>query len=188
MSKLTEFKAKDKYKILNWKEYNESLKNRGKITLWISKEAINSWAYTGTRERGGKIGYSDLAIKTCLTIKQVIHLKLRQTEGFVNSLFEIMSLEINAPDYSTLSRRAGKLQIELKAIKQKGNIDIQPGERAGAAQRDSDSCGFGAAFGVPQSGAEFAVRGGASPSGCLRFAGACVNSFGDGCLVPDYKE
>lgn len=124
MSKQTEFKVKDKYKILNWKQYNESLKNRGRITLWISDAAINSWAFTGSRERGGKIVYSDLAIKTCLTIKQVIHLKLRQTEGFVNSLFEIMSIDKKAPDYSTLSRRAGNLQIELKAKKQKGNIDI----------------------------------------------------------------
>jgi len=124
MSEQLKFKAKDKYKILNWSEYNKSLKNRGRITLWISDEAINSWAYTGPRERGGKIEYSDLAIETCLTIKQVIHLKLRQTEGFVNSLFEIMSVEKKAPDYSTLSRRAGNLQIKLKAIKQKGSIDI----------------------------------------------------------------
>jgi len=124
MSKQPEFKVKDIYKILNWSKYNESLKNRGRITLWISKEAINSWAYTGLRERGGKIDYSDLAIKTCITIKQVLHLKLRQTEGFVNSLFEIMAIEKKAPDYSTLSRRAGSLQIELGAIKQKGNIDI----------------------------------------------------------------
>jgi len=124
MSKQAEFKVKDKYKILNWKKYNESLKNRGRITLWISDDAIDSWAYTGSRERGGKIVYSDLSIETCLTIKQVIHFKLRQTEGFVNSLFEIMRLKIKSPNYSTLSRRAGKLQIELKAIKQKGNIDI----------------------------------------------------------------
>ena len=91
MSKQTEFIPKDKYKILNWTEYYESLKNRGSITLWISDEAINSWSYTGSRERGGKIEYSDLAIETCLTIKQVLHLKLRQTEGFVNSLFEIIN-------------------------------------------------------------------------------------------------
>jgi len=124
MSKHQEFKAKDKYKILNWSDYNNSLKNRGRITLWISNEALDSWVYTGSRKRGGKIEYSDLAIETCLTIKQVIHLKLRQTEGFVNSLFELMSVEKEAPDYSTLSRRAGSLQIELKATKQKGGIDI----------------------------------------------------------------
>ena len=119
MSKQQEFDNKDKYKILNWPEYNKSLKNRGRITLWISDDAIKSWAYTGSRERGGKIEYSDLAIETCLTIKQVMHLKLRQTEGFVNSLFELMSVEKTSPDYSTLSRRAGSLQIKLKATKQK---------------------------------------------------------------------
>lgn len=124
MSKQQEFDNKDKYKILNWPEYNKSLKKRGRITLWISDDAIKSWAYTGSRERGGKIEYSDLAIETCLTIKQVMHLKLRQTEGFVNSLFELMSVGKTSPDYSTLSRRAGSLQIKLKATKQKEGIDI----------------------------------------------------------------
>jgi len=124
MSKQQESKSKDKYKILNWGEYNKSLKNRGRITLWISDDAVTAWEYEGQRERGGKIVYSDLAIETCLTIKQVFHLKLRQTEGFVESLFTIMEIEKSVPDFSTMSRRAGTLEINLKAIKQSGNIDI----------------------------------------------------------------
>ena len=124
MSKQQEPKSKDKYKILNWTEYNMSLKDRGRITLWISEDAVKSWEYKGPREQGGKIIYSDLAIETCLTIKQVLHLKLRQAEGFVESLLTIMKIEKSVPDYSTLSRRAGALKIDLKATKQSGNIDI----------------------------------------------------------------
>lgn len=59
-----------------------------------------------------------------MTLKQVLGLKLRQTEGFVESLFVIMAIEKSVPDYSTLSRRAGKLEIDLKVTKKSGNIDI----------------------------------------------------------------
>ena len=117
MDKYQEFKSKSKYKITNWAEYNNSLKRRGNITVWISEQAIKAWEYEGKRERGGKIDYSDLAIETCLTIKQVMHLKLRQTEGFVESLFVILKVFKSVPDYSTLSRRAGKLNIDLKVLK-----------------------------------------------------------------------
>ena len=124
MNKHQEPKSKDKYKILNWKEYNNSLKNRGNITIWISEEAIKAWEYDGQRKRGGRIDFSDLAISTCLTIKQVMHLKLRQTEGFIEGLFRIMKIFKRVPDYSTMSRRAGKLEIDLKAVKQSGDINI----------------------------------------------------------------
>ena len=124
MSKEQEFECKSKYKITNWAEYNKGLKNRGNITVWISDEAIEAWEFVGKRERGGKVDYSDLAIETCLTIKQVMHLKLRQTEGFVESLFAILKVVKSVPDYSTLCRRAGKLKIDLKVVKQGDNITI----------------------------------------------------------------
>jgi len=28
--------AKKKYRVTNWREYNESLRNRGDLTIWIS--------------------------------------------------------------------------------------------------------------------------------------------------------
>jgi hypothetical protein len=31
------------YKITNWREYNEALKKRGSITLWLSTEIIKAW-------------------------------------------------------------------------------------------------------------------------------------------------
>ena len=124
MNKQTQLQCKDKYKIINWKEYNESLKQRGSITIWISEEALELWKYTGPKLKGGQKKYSDLAIETSLTIRKVYHLKLRQTEGFVNSLIQIMQVNLEVPDYSTLSRRAGKLNISLGNFKDNGNIDI----------------------------------------------------------------
>ena len=36
-------------------------------------------------------------------LRLIFHLPLRQTEGFLNSLFALMSSERSAPDHTTLS-------------------------------------------------------------------------------------
>ena len=35
--------AKKKYKVTNWREYNTALKQRGYLTIWISKEIEHNW-------------------------------------------------------------------------------------------------------------------------------------------------
>tara|TARA_R110002167_G_scaffold248615_1_gene454690 strand:- start:515 stop:733 length:219 start_codon:yes stop_codon:yes gene_type:complete len=42
----------------------------------------------------------------------VYKLPLRQAQGFIDSIFEQMCLPIKWPDYSTLSRRLGELNIK----------------------------------------------------------------------------
>jgi hypothetical protein len=32
-----------KYTVTNWSEYNESLRLRGDITVWLSDDAIENW-------------------------------------------------------------------------------------------------------------------------------------------------
>ena len=34
---------KQKYKLTNWSEYNEALRRRGDIIVWLSDEAIAKW-------------------------------------------------------------------------------------------------------------------------------------------------
>ena len=58
--------------------------------------------------------YSDLAIETILTLRLLFHLPLRQTEGFVMSLFEMMKVSLPIPDHTTLSRRSKSLKPLLK--------------------------------------------------------------------------
>ncbi|NMM36340.1 MAG: hypothetical protein HHJ09_02350 [Glaciimonas sp.] len=50
--------------------------------------------------------YSDLAIETGLMLRLAVHLPLRQTEGLMTSVFELMGVSLCIPDHSTLSRRA----------------------------------------------------------------------------------
>ena len=65
--------GKDKYKVRNWSEYNEGLKKRGAITIWIHKDAIEQWRYQGEKKKGGQFTYSDKAIEICLIVRKVYH-------------------------------------------------------------------------------------------------------------------
>lgn len=111
---------KKQYRVKNWTEYNESLKQRGSLHVWIDEEALSKWYAEPTHKQGSQPVYSDLAIKTTLQFGKVFHQKLRQTEGLVSSVFNLMNLELDVPDYTTLSRRGGSIKIKLpKKYKEK---------------------------------------------------------------------
>ncbi len=111
--------TKTVYRVKNWSAYNQALIDRGRITLWLSEEALAAWRYEGPVQRGAQFYYSDLAIETSLTLGKLFHIALRQTQGLVQSLLELIQTDLEAPDYSTLSRRQGALQIRLP-VKAKG--------------------------------------------------------------------
>lgn len=109
--------SKATYRIRNWKEYDAALKQRGSITFWVSEDVIEQWNNPEkTGKRGASNEYSDLAIATMATVKSLFHLAGRQTEGFLESLFSLMPIELKTPDHSTLSRRLGKLSVTLPVI------------------------------------------------------------------------
>lgn len=115
---------KTKYRVTNWHEYDQALARRGSLTLWSSEDAIRQWEPAHEGHRGGQLRYSDLAIETALTLRLVFRLPLRQTEGFVRSVFELMGLELSAPDHTTLSRRNQTLSARLPEIAGKGNKSL----------------------------------------------------------------
>ena len=96
---------KQKFKFTNWATYNESLRRRGDLTVWISDEALSQWSAPRRTSRGGQPKYSDLAIAMCLTVRVVYDQPLRQTQGLMRSIAKLMRVEIAVPDFSTLSRR-----------------------------------------------------------------------------------
>ena len=101
------------YRIRNWSEYNAALKKRGSLTIWLSDQALTQWQHQGPPQRGAQYRYSELAIQTALTVKAIYHLGLRQTEGFLQSVVKLFGVEIDIPDYSTLSRRQKTLTVPL---------------------------------------------------------------------------
>ena len=84
-------KYKRSYRIKNWPEYEKSLRNRGDITVWLSRDAIDAWTPPKNGKRGGQPIYSDIAIETSLTLRLVFHLPLRQAEGFLKSILKLMN-------------------------------------------------------------------------------------------------
>jgi hypothetical protein len=107
--------AKKKYKVRNWKEYNESLVNRGRIIFHITQEALDAWE---SHERTGKRGkpplFSDSAIETVITIQQYFRLPLRATEGLIATMLHALGSPAKSPDYSTLSKRGKTLSISFR--------------------------------------------------------------------------
>ena len=107
-------KYKTKYHVGNWPAYDRALVQRGDITVWLAPDAIATWEAVGVGKRGGQRQYSDLAIETALTLRLIFHLPLRQTEGFLTSIFGMLGLELSAPDHTTLSRRGQHLDLPLR--------------------------------------------------------------------------
>ena len=103
--------AKSRYRVKNWAAYEEGLRRRGDLTVWLSDEALCAWQAPPSGRPGGQRRYADIAIEAALTIRMVFHLPLRQTEGFVASLIDLMGLALKAPDHTTLSRRNRDVEI-----------------------------------------------------------------------------
>src|SRR3954464_13928321 len=100
-----------KRRVTNWSAYNEALRQRGSLTVWFTDDAIAAWKAAPRTTPGGQPHYSDLTITTALTLRAVFHLPLRQTEGLVGSVLQLLGLDLPVPDYSTLSRRAETLAV-----------------------------------------------------------------------------
>jgi hypothetical protein len=95
--------APTKYKTTNWSAYNEALKRRGSLMICFDPEMECRPPPTG--RRGRQPSSSDAAIQTCLTMKVLFGMPLRQTTGFVQSLLQLVGLDWAEPDFSTLCRR-----------------------------------------------------------------------------------
>ena len=115
---------KKKYRIRNWREYERGLRSRGDVTIWLSEDAIAAWVPPKNGLRGGQRRYSNLAVRTALTLRVVFSLPLRQTEGFLDSLLRLMGLNLKAPDHTPLSRRNQIVAVPPLTRSYDGPIDL----------------------------------------------------------------
>src|SRR3954466_13367236 len=102
---------KQRHRVTNWAEYDAALRARGSLTVWFTAEAIAAWRAEPRTGRGGQPRYSGVAIATALTLRAVFRLALRQTEGLISSILQLLDLDLAVPDHSTLSRRAETLKL-----------------------------------------------------------------------------
>ena len=76
---------------------------------WFDPEMI--WELPANGKRGRQQRFNDAAIQTCLTLKGLFGLPLRQTTGFVESLLRMIGLDWDVPDVNTLCRRQKVLNL-----------------------------------------------------------------------------
>jgi len=118
-------KAKSSYKITNWRKYNESLVQRGSITFWFSDDVIDQWEHSNEVPKvGHPFVYSDTAIESLLVLRELFRLPYRQTEGLGRSLTSLMQVDVAIPDFTSLAKRAAKLEIALDVADRKGPVDV----------------------------------------------------------------
>ena len=119
-------------KVVNWRDYDASLRQRGSLTVWFTAEAIAGWRAAPRTTPGGQPWYSPLAILTTLTLRAVFRLALRQAEGLIGSIIGLLGLTLRVPDHSTLSRRAASLEVPRPT---------RPGSRNAGAHGEDESEG-----------------------------------------------
>ena len=100
-------------RVANRFEYDRGLVQRGDVRFWIDESVLADWIapYRGTP--GGQRRYSNTAIEATLAPGAVFRPPLRQTEGFIRSLFTLMGVELPVPDHTTLARRRRTVAIDM---------------------------------------------------------------------------
>ena len=111
------------YRTSCWPACNEALKRRGSLTIWF--DPAMTWAAAPTGKRGRQPVYSDAAVQTCLTMKVLFGMALRQTTGFVESLLGLIGLDWAVPDFSTISRRQKRLKVNISYRGAQGPLHLR---------------------------------------------------------------
>jgi hypothetical protein len=116
-------KPKPSYRVRTWSEYDAALRQRGSLTFGIDEAVIEGWVNEQkSGRRGASKHYSDEALALMATVQALFHLAGRQTEGFLESLYALMGIDLAVPDHSTLSRRIGKVVVEMPVAPTEGGI------------------------------------------------------------------
>ena len=111
-----------RYRTTNWNSYNDALRRRGSLLIWLDKDMV--WLATKAGRPGRPPVFSDAAMQFCLMVKVLFGLPLRQTTGMVASILEMAKLNWPVPDFSTLSRRQKSLAVQIPHRRRAGPLNL----------------------------------------------------------------
>lgn len=87
---------------------------RGSLTLWVDEAALTTWHnYQRSGQPGKPRIYSEMAITCMATLQVVYRLPLRATQGLLSSVVQLLGVDLEVPDYTTLCRRRQSLEVSL---------------------------------------------------------------------------
>lgn len=122
LKKLSNQRKRSRYKVTNWREYNESLKQRGSLTVWFNDDFEENWLASkeDKPKKGRPFLYSQTCIQLILTLRHLFKLALRQVIGLVGSLLSLMKKSLPIPEFSRLSKRCIQTlsRIKLPSLKE----------------------------------------------------------------------
>ncbi len=111
-----------RYRTTNWKSYNDALKRRGSLLIWLDRDML--WLAPKAGRSGRPPVFSDAAIQFCLMVKVLFGLPLRQTTGMVSSILQMAGLDWPVPDFSTLSRRQKNITVKISNRRSAGPLNL----------------------------------------------------------------
>src|SRR3954471_14885065 len=115
---------KARYRVSNWREYDQALQERGSLTVWVTPEAIAAWQAPPTGQRGRSPFYSNLAIETGHLLRLAFGRPWRQTEGLLRSVVALLGVSLAIPDHTTFSRRSIGLSLPMTRPQTAGPVDV----------------------------------------------------------------
>lgn len=118
-------KEKAQTRIKNWSAYNDGLCNRGsflELAELAIKEAEKELRIRKPHTIGRPKRYPDAIILAIACFREIFNLTYREAEDFAKDVFQ--SFNILVPDYSTIERRIGRLNISnnIDYRRLRGNI------------------------------------------------------------------
>ncbi len=84
-----------RYRTTHWSSCNAALCKRGSLSVWLDPDTV--WHTGKSGKRGRPETFSDAAIQTCLTLKVLFGLPLRQAVGLGESLIRTAGLDWPVP-------------------------------------------------------------------------------------------
>lgn len=109
----------------DWRALDAAHKRRGElITVFFSPDSGAFEPPPRTGKDGRPQLYSDAHIEAVLTVKVLLRLSLRAVEGFARGMSRIAQADWPVPNYSTLSRREERLQVDLGRVLAEGKKHV----------------------------------------------------------------
>lgn len=111
-------RTKPSYKVINWTDYNKSLKKRGQLSLYfpqgdIKSQFINEECYI-VGISGQEATFKDPYIELIYTFYRLFGWGLRQITGFFEDIWHTKGLDIPVPSFGHLSDLFSRLPVKIR--------------------------------------------------------------------------
>lgn len=126
-------RKKESFKVINWPEYNKSLKKRGCLSLYfpegdLETQFINKEVYI-PGVPGQQATYKQAYIELIYTYYRLLGWGIRQITGYFEDLWNQKKLKISVPSFGHLSDLFSQLSLEVKQFCEKVAKRLEKGEK-----------------------------------------------------------